>query len=1430
MTGALIDALTSVDPTVTADELGDALWLLSKVYPEPPPAADPHTPPTTVPTRPPLATTAPRPPDRLPPPTPVPLPDPEPPAPEPAVEWHLPTYDRLLDAPSRIATRSPGVPALPGTLALARALRPLYRRMPSRTAEVLDEDATVRQAADADLWVPVSRPAPDRWLELALVVDDSASMVIWQRTVAELREFLTRMGAFRDVRTWRCDSDLRTADRLTVQPEAVGGRGAGRDARELVDPSGRRVVLVVSDCIGQAWATGEMSRVLRLWGTGGPVAVVQPLPQRLWSACGPAFHTVRLEARRPAAPNTELRVSTEADSVPPGIPVPVLELEARWFDAWAALVARTGPPRMLGAAIFTGTAAGRQSAVPPAGQDPEELLARYASFASTEALRLARCLAAAPLSLPVMRLVQQAMLPESRPSVLAEVFLSGLLRQRVPAVDRRQDVDEVEYEFLPGVRDRLLDALPRHEKLAVLARVSDFVAQRLGSPMDFRAFLAAEDSAAAVLEHDQPFAVVALSVLQHLGGRYTDAAAVLERKALRPRTSPPDPASSDASIAPPRVKMSDTAENRGESAEDSPTANVTAANTPGDREVVTTTSQPITVHERPTDVVSQPKVFGNVPFRNAHFTGRARMLERLRDQLQRATTNSTLSLHAVHGIGGVGKTQLAIEYAYRYAPQYDLVWWVPAESVTTVRASLAELAEALKLPVSEDMSQTVSNVLAALHAGRPYRRWLLVFDNADRPEDLRVYLPPLPLGHVLITSRNPMWAEVAVQVEVDVFTREESVDLLQRRGSGISAADAAALAEKLGDLPLALDQAAAWQSDTGMPVRDMLRLLDERMSQLFDDNPMSQPQSVMATWDLAFGRLQEQSPGAAQLLELCSFFGSEPISVPLLWAGRNAELPNPVALVLRDDIRLRRAIRNIGRYALAKIDPSRDQIEIHRLIQSVLRERMSAEKRETTLDAVHNLLGHANPGNPDDPKNWERHAELLPHVTPSDVMDAKADIARRVALDQIRYRYVRGDYVRGRSLGEAVVERWRETLGQDHELTLIAQRHLGNTLRDLGERDHAAALNQDTLERLRAVFGDEHEHTLATANSVGADLRLRGEFTQAKELDEETLGRSTRVFGPDDDNTLRVSHNLAVDLRLLGHFEEALELDERTLELRTAIHGSDAPETLHTLTNVARDQFDAGNYRKARTLLAEALPRIRRHGEDTREVIFARRVLAMTLRRLGAYAQAREAAEELYDGVRRIYREDHEHTLSAMITFACSLLAVGERAQARSVTDQALGRYRRTFGVEHPFTLAAAVNLAMMMRAGDEFGTARELDERTVEVLTRVVGEEHPYTVTAMLNLGNDYAAAHELQRARGLSERAHAISRRVRGENHPHTLGCALNYSLDLRAAGEHGQAQALFEEVQIRLRRVLGEDHPDTRSAAEGRRAERDIEVPAA
>jgi tetratricopeptide (TPR) repeat protein len=740
-----------------------------------------------------------------------------------------------------------------------------------------------------------------------------------------------------------------------------------------------------------------------------------------------------------------------------------------------------------------------------------------------------------------------------------------------------------------------------------------------------------------------------------------------------------------------------------------------------------------------------------------------------------------------------------------------------------MRSSLVELGRRLGLPPADDVSQALIEVNDALRTGRPYRRWLLVFDNALAADDLTPFLSN-PSGHLLITSRNRNWAGTAETVEVDVFRRTESIELVKRRLPLATDKDADALADKLGDLPLALEQAAAWMLATAMPVAEYIEVLDKRVSRLLAESTPSATYAtpVAAVWGFAFEQLGQQTPEAIQLLELCAFFGAEPIAVPILSKGPYAGLPGVLDATVGDDLKLRRAVRDIARYGLAKVDQTRNSIQVHRLVQAVLRDRLTPEQQQIYRRSVQRLLAVVNPGDPtDDPRSWERHAEIGPHVVPSGAIEGESPDIRRVVVDQIRYLYVRGDYESSRELGSQAYSTWREMLGPQNVQTLVAARFLANALRSTGRAAEARELNRDAYAIARRELGENHEHTLALAISVAADLRLFGEWQRARELDEEMLGRHRQEFGDDDSNTLRCANNLAVDFRLLGDFEAAYRLDDETWNRRRRVIGDDHPDTLFTVSSLSRDIYGLGDYARALALQRQWLPVHRgRLGADHSNVLRAARIHAGTLRKAGLFHEAIELSQEVYHRYRRRFGGDHIDTVGSMMTLFSALAKVNRLAEARMMGDQTLSLYRQLLGDEHPFTLVCMTNMAIVLRGLGEYGPARVLDDTALRGMTTVLGEAHPYTICTVTNVSNNLAVARDHEQARAILEPNLRLARETMGRAHPESLACAGNLALDLQACGETAAARKLRDETVSQLRHVMNGTHPDMDDLLAGRR----------
>ena len=645
---------------------------------------------------------------------------------------------------------------------------------------------------------------------------------------------------------------------------------------------------------------------------------------------------------------------------------------------------------------------------------------------------------------------------------------------------------------------------------------------------------------------------------------------------------------------------------------------------------------------------ARPRVW-NIPARNPGFTGRDDLLAEVREQL---VAGDKAVVQALHGTGGVGKTQLAAEYAHRFAGSYDLAWWINAEQGGLIGDQVAALGLALGCVQPGAGTEAVR---AAVPAELRHRgRWLLVFDNAENPPDVAPWLPG-GSGHVLITSRQRGWDEVAAPVEIDVFARAESMAILRTRVTVLSEADSDKLAAELGDLPLAIAQAAGFMADTGMTADEFLVLLRTRAGQLLaQGTPGSYPRSLAAASDLMADRLARQDPAAAELASVCAFLAPEPIPESLFTSAVGV-LPSGLAARAADPLAWRQTLAHLTRQSLARIDHR--GLQMHRLTQAILRERLTPAQAAATRNYAEALLAASDPGDPPNPVTWPQWARLTPHVLAADLAATDSPALRELARHTCWYLIERGDIRTAHELASGLRQQWRDRLGEDHEHTLTAAHYLAWTLLEMGRYAESRDLNQDTLARRCRVLGEDHPDTLNSAHNLAISLRKLGDVQAARDLDQDTLDRHRRVSGQDHPSTLRSATILAHDLRELGEVQAARDLDQDTLDRRRRVLGQDHPDTLASAAN-----------------------------------------LATSLRELGDVQAARDLDQDTLDRRRRVLGQDHPDTLASAANLATSLRELGDVQAARDLDQDTLDRRRRVLGQDHPDTLASAANLATSLR------------------------------------------------------------------------------------------------------------------------------------
>ncbi|MEU4741996.1 FxSxx-COOH system tetratricopeptide repeat protein [Actinosynnema sp. NPDC023658] len=1257
-----------------------------------------------------------------------------------------------------------------------------------------DVDARTGVGPDAGEWTAdalreVLAPLRGQSRDLAVLVDDGPAMSIWKATVERFTRALAESGIFDDVTVRALGVD--DGGRVVV-------RGFGAD--DLLGSVEPRLVLAVTDTVHDVWRSGRAWAALRELGAVHSVAVISPLPWSMARRTGLDLHRLRLKALEPGTPNRDQEWEPQVDV--PGlyddlgdvVPIPFVEPVPAGLRQWVHLIAGRGWANVGATLVPDAPDSGRAQPGPDAVSfTAAEAVAAYRISASKSVFDLAVSIAAAPLEVELLARIQQQLHPEAGRAALSE-FLGGPL-VALPPRRSADDGNRAEFSFvIEGVREELLAHGHRIDTERVRKVVRHYLDERDPEVVAFDSSLDEEPQSARALIVAPPHVAEA-------------------DRAVRGAWSGVHLVNSTPGVSPPSALYSGALEDShaGEVDRIGVRRDVDGLDHNAGGEDVTST-----VDQGRREFLVSP-VFGGVPPRNVNFTGRTDLLQELERRLVRGATAAVLP-EALHGMGGVGKSQLAIEYAYRNRANFDLIWWVPAERSVKIVNSLVELGQRLDLNVGTEANVAVQQVLDALRSGNHPKvpaNWLLIFDNADSPNAVQQYLPTGGTGRILVTSRNSQWLSVARPLEVAVFQRAESVQLLRRRDPDLSEEDAGRLAQALGDLPLAVAQAAAWRVETGMPAGEYLELLAEKQLELLDvTTTLDYPESVAAMWNLSLNELKRKNLSALRLLQVCAFLAPEPINRTMFTYSRNiGDVPPELSRILRDRLRLNEAIRDINRFALVRVDHRTNSIELHRLVQAVLKSQMSADEHATMQHAAHQMLGENDPETPEEPDNWPVYADLSAHLAASNAYECDSESVRSLLYNQVQFLYRWGEHNRSAELSEQIYKIWVDRLGEDHPETLRMGHWYGFMLWVQGRYAEATPLNVELLERHRRTFGEEHEETVTAMGQVAADKRAQGDFVGALELSRRSYDICVRYLGDEDPVTLGMAHNLAVNLRLVGDFASAIALDADTWDRKIQMYGQEHEMSLLTQVGLTLDKRELGNYREACAEHEEVVRVYERRSEGrplNPPLLRAMRHLAVMRRKAGDHEGAMKAAETAFEGLRRRYGLDHAETLAAALARSIELRHRGRHEQAAQLGQDTLTRYARTLGPDHPHTLSAAVNVAILRRLMGDSEGARELDQATLQKFRTRLGDDHPSTLTTTINLASDLHELGDAQDAHDLDLDMLNRSTEILGADHPTTLACQANLAQDLRSLGREDEADALHQRAVGVLRDRLGDLHP--------------------
>ena len=803
------------------------------------------------------------------------------------------------------------------------------------------------------------------------------------------------------------------------------------------------------------------------------------------------------------------------------------------------------------------------------------------------------------------------------------------------------------------------------------------------------------------------------------------------------------------------------------------------------------------------------------------------------EQLNSLIADPTRRRTVLVGMRGCGKTQLASLVAQECEDaNWSLVAWINASSPESIKSDLVELAKRLKIDTSDQPAQDVivRRCLDHLKSAAPTDR-LIVFDNVEDINHLTGLIPSGDGVRVVATTTNKVgWEDQGWNsIKVGVFDRSESINYLLTVTNSDDRDAADALAERLGDLPLAIAQAAATARHKDLSLARYLKRLKSRGEKLVihpipgdeytDDVATVLRMAVEAAVDSMTNGTKQMARRQLGALALLAESG-----VPTRWLDPTVEQldddESPDTQRDTDEDAHDALTELIHRSIVQQTARDRSKTTIHRLQAQVLRNSWNNNEHDEARAAATDLLGSVNisryPSN-DTKARRQEALDLVDQLRSIGTQEHSRDLFESPQIT----RSLSQAFSHASDLGlpyealtlDVAVEALEGLLGPDHPDTLASRHNLAGAYEGAGRLGQAIALYEQVLTDRTRVLDEDHPDTLTSRHNLAGAYREAGRLGQAIALYEQVLTDRTRVLGEDHPDTLTSRNNLAGAYREAGRLGQAIAVYEQVLTDSTRVLGEDHPDTLTSRNDLAVAYESAGRLAEAIALYEQVLTdHTRILGNNHPNTLTSRHNLAGAYREAGRLGQAIALYEQVLTDRIRVLGEDHPDTLTSRNNLAGAYQEAGRLGQAIALYEQVLTDRIRVLGEDHPDTLTSRNNLAGAYQEAGRLGQAIALYEQVLTDRIRVLGEDHPDTLTSRNNLAGAYQEAGRLGQAIALFEQVLTDRVRVLGEDHPDTLASRHNLAGAYREAGRLGQAIALFEQVLTDRVRVLGEDHPDT------------------
>jgi tetratricopeptide (TPR) repeat protein len=814
-----------------------------------------------------------------------------------------------------------------------------------------------------------------------------------------------------------------------------------------------------------------------------------------------------------------------------------------------------------------------------------------------------------------------------------------------------------------------------------------------------------------------------------------------------------------------------------------------------------------------------------LPPRNIKFTGREDMLSKIYKSFESSYRVS------VTGAGGFGKTEAAVEYAYRHMPEYEHICYFNAESESRLQDVYREFAinEAGIKNIEGQDFPAIKRILYGWFKEHP--SCLLIYDNAEGCPDLKEYLPQgQDQSRILINTRERLPGIIAENISAEVFSKGECFEFLAKRFPAIIKEDSNKLADALGGLPLALECAAAYMQETGRTPSQYLSLFEKHRIKALNQPSKSTEykETIMTVWKATFDKISqeaehdEETEAAMQLFMLCTYCAPDDIPLKLFIDG-SGEMPQPLRSVLEknDELVIDAIINKLTRYSIVSIRRTavKPMLTVHRLLHEAAYDYFGRDKEwaDCCLRIANSVL-HYKYGTREE---FDEFSANMPHVIEMTnhvevlLMDdgSQKKIAR--IYNEIGYGLVKkGNYAEALAWYKKALTILEKVLSAEHPDTATAYNNIAGVYRNQGNYAEALVWHKKALAICEKVLGAEHPDTAMTYSNIAVVYDDQGDYAEALEWYKKALTIYEKVLGKEHPSTATAYNNIAGVYDNKGDYTEALAWYEKALAIREKVLGAEHPSTATTYNNIAGVYRGQGDYDEALAWFKKALAICEKVlGAEHPNTATIYNNIAGVYRNQGNYAEALAWYKKALAIRVKVLGAEHPDMATIYNNIAVVYDNQGDYAEALVWYKKALAIREKVLGAEHPSTAMTYNNMAGVYRNQGNYAEALAWYKKALAIYEKVLGKEHPFTATAYNNMALVYSDQGDYAEALAWHKKALTIKEKVLGAEHPSTATTYNNIAGVYSDQGDYAVALVWHKKALAIREKVFGAEHPITK-----------------